>query len=350
MANSTGFGDQDLLDLLYTEVRDIRLSRYAAFVGATIVLYDYLICVDQEVNLVWRKQWSIVKGVFLWHRYLGICAVVFQAAVLSLTDVTNEFCSFWFRWETWGYSTIIFTSELVLLLWIYVVYNKNRYILAITSFLFLLEVVTVVTILATSFKNFHAEAHLIPGIPFCLATHEPTTFELLWIPILAYDSILLVLFLYKGVQSHILTYHDRLASNSLLDIIYKYSLSNFVAIFASYLASAVIWLVPNTGLDYIPVAFSLSLSLTNCTRLLLNIRQAYYQGTDDPVRLNVRDPQQTQASTLRDSAPHYEDDDEAFSPTEPRAPSIYAAETDRHVWQYELREMRADPDVIGLAL
>lgn len=78
-------------------------------------------------------------------------------------------------------------------------------------------------------KKHAAQAHLIPGIPFCLATHEPTTFKLLWVPILGYDSILLVLFLYKGIESHIITYHNRLAPTTLLDMIYKHSLTNFLA-------------------------------------------------------------------------------------------------------------------------
>ncbi|EMD37779.1 hypothetical protein CERSUDRAFT_83551 [Gelatoporia subvermispora B] len=352
MATVTSSGTQELLNLLVTEVRDIRLSRYAAFVCATIVIYDYLICVEQEVDLVWRKQWSIIKVVFLWHRYLGLFAVIFQVAVLTLSDVSDSFCGFWFRWETWGYSLLIFTSEMVLLLWIYVVFNKNRYLLVALSLLFLAEVAAVIAILAKSFINFHAQAHLIPGIPFCLATHEPTTFKLLWVPILGYDSILLVLFLYKGIESHIITYHNRLAPTTLLDMIYKHSLTNFLAIFASYLACAAIWLVPNSGLDEIPVPFALSLSLTNCTRLLLNIRQAYYNGTDGVVRLNGGDPQQTQASTLHSNLHVLEDDDdEASSPTDYSPPSIYAAETDRHVWQYELREMRAEPPiVVGVAM
>ena len=41
----------------------------------------------------------------------------------------------------------------VLLLWIYVVYNKNRYILALMSVCYVAEVAGVVTILGISFKT-----------------------------------------------------------------------------------------------------------------------------------------------------------------------------------------------------
>ena len=42
------------------------------------------------------------------------------------------------------------------------------------------------------------------------------------------------------------------------------------------------------GLYQVPVGFAVSLSITNCTRLLLNIRRAYYPGVSDPVLYSLR--------------------------------------------------------------
>lgn len=42
------------------------------------------------------------------------------------------------------------------------------------------------------------------------------------------------------------------------------------------------------GLYQIPVSFALAFSITNCTRLLLNIRRAYYSGVSDPRLTNIR--------------------------------------------------------------
>ena len=95
-------------------------------------------------------------------------------------------------------------------------------------------------------------------------------------------------------------------------------------IFASYLACAIIWLTstvrffslhiavqltltlpshahmfPRTqmGLYQAPVGFALALSITNCTRLLLNIRRAYYSGVGDPILFNIRDIPPTGTNT-----------------------------------------------------
>lgn len=54
---------------------------------------------------------------------------------------------------------------------------------------------------------------------------------------------------------------------------------------------------PQFGLYQIPVGFALALSITNCTRLLLNIRRAYYSGAGDPLLVNIRDIPNTGANT-----------------------------------------------------
>lgn len=78
--------------------------------------------------------------------------------------------SFWFHWETWGYSVLLFTTEgttyqlpvillthtrivVVLLLWIFVVYQKDYRVLAFMGMLLVGEMTTVIVILSKSFSS-----------------------------------------------------------------------------------------------------------------------------------------------------------------------------------------------------
>ena len=45
-------------------------------------------------------------------------------------------------------------------MWIYVVYNKNKWILALMGVCYIAEVASVVTILTISFEQFHGTARL----------------------------------------------------------------------------------------------------------------------------------------------------------------------------------------------
>ncbi|OJT12758.1 hypothetical protein TRAPUB_10706 [Trametes pubescens] len=163
---------------------------------------------------------------------------------------------------------------------------------------YIAEVASVLTILAISFENFEASALYFLGVQYCVMGDFPTTFRLLWVPILAYDTLLLLLFLYRGCRSTLgCNRKPSYTHDSLLDMVYRHSLLNFLAIFGTYLSCAAIWLTSPLRLYQIPVGFALALSLTNCTRLLLNIRRAYYTGAGDPLLFNIRDIPNTGANT-----------------------------------------------------
>ncbi|KAI8975894.1 hypothetical protein BD414DRAFT_517368 [Trametes punicea] len=393
MADEAGALTQ-LFSEVVTGVRDVRDTQLISFV-----------CIEREVELIWKKRWSVIKFAFLWHRYFGLLCVILQVYGQHRAELHPP-CSFWFYWETWGYCAVLFTSEAVLLLWIYVVYNKSRLVLAIIGACYIAEVASVLVILTLSFENFEARVFQFLGVEYCVMGKPPTIFQLLWVPILAYDMLLLLLFLYRGCASTI-TCHRKpsYGHDSLLDMVYRHSLLNFLAIFGSYLSCAIIWTTSPIGLYQAPVAFALALSLTNCTRLLLNIRRAYYSGTNDPLLFNIRDipatgantpnvldgPTLTPASaasvpfsplsassepTLRDRtlspvstirlAPAANTvrisiataSSEMLRPVAPRHAPGARGEADPSVvyvtpdldpdwWQYELREMRADPGIAG---
>lgn len=266
---------EKLLDQYLTAVRDMELSRLAAFVVATAVIYDYIVTFDLEIVLIWGKRWSIIKAVYLWHRYFGILCVIFQVVALTYNGVNDGFCNFWIHWETWGYSALIFSSELVLILWIWVICNRSRLVLVTLLGLFAAEVTGVIVVLVISFRHTVGSAHLLPNMTYCFARGTVPSFKFLWVPILGFDTILLAIYLYQGYRTRGL--HKRKGFSSM-HMIYKHSLLNFLAIFASYLSCATMWIVAEPGLIQIPASFALALSITNCTRLLLNIRRAYYIG------------------------------------------------------------------------
>ncbi|KAJ6558562.1 hypothetical protein DFH09DRAFT_534632 [Mycena vulgaris] len=281
-------------------------TRLAAVGSATILLYDHLITIDQEIDLVWRRDWSFLKCVFIFHRYLGFVCVIIELFVTLNPNVSDQVSTFSFHWEMWGYSVVVLTSELVLLLWIFVLYNKNLRILAFLGVLFLAESLSLVVILAKSFARLQITARLIPGFTFCSLLNEPQFFYWYWLPVLVYNSAILALFIAKGTETFRSSHVPHV---SLLHDVYRRSFINFLAIFVAYLLCCVLWLTADFSLGQIPVGFALSFSITNSTRLLINIRHAYYSR-------------------------------EQVDLDRPLTPAIYANQAPREEWLFELREMR----------
>jgi len=296
------------MDPIYLHLlHSIQSIRFSAIGSATVLFYDHLITFDQEIELIWKKDWSILKGVFIFHRYLGlICLIIGLCATLG-RDITDPICSFWIQWEMWGYSTVVLTAELVLLLWIFVIYNKNRTILTILGVLFVAQLVSVVAILGQSFAQIKISANILPGLDFCFLLNEPQFFYYYWLPILVYNTAILALFIYKGRHAF---RNSKIAHVNLLHTVYRKSFVNFLGIFIAYFLCCVLWLAGDFSLGQIPVGFALSFSITNSTRLLINIRHAYYSREE--VELNIR----------------------------PNTPIIYANQVPREEWLYELRNLR----------
>ncbi|KAJ7755707.1 hypothetical protein DFH07DRAFT_487842 [Mycena maculata] len=203
-------------------------------------------------------------------------------------------------------TVFVLTSELVLLLWIFVMYKRNIHILQFLGALFVAELIAVVLILAKSFTRLQITAEIDPGHRFCSLKDEPQFFCWYWLPILIYNSAILALFIVKGTDTLRASYVPRA---SLSNDVYRQSFGNFIAIFVAYLLCCVFWITVDFSLGQIPVYFALSFAITNSTRLLINIRHVYY--SQEEVDLD-----------------------------RPIAPAIYANQAPREEWLFELRVMR----------
>lgn len=127
-------------------------------------------------------------------------------------------------------------------------YDKRSRMLAILGSLFVAESIAVFIILGTSFRQFEgpklvvfmkycnfsrcttATVAVLPlpvGGSFCVSLNQPPLFQWFWTPILAYNGVILGLFLVKGFQTYNAIKQGK--NVSLLQEIYRKSFVNFGA-------------------------------------------------------------------------------------------------------------------------
>ncbi|KAJ7749812.1 hypothetical protein DFH07DRAFT_552443 [Mycena maculata] len=63
-------------------VGDARSTGYLAVAALCVLLYDYLICFPQEVELMWRSRIGVAKIVYLWNRYFSLIAIGLNTSVI----------------------------------------------------------------------------------------------------------------------------------------------------------------------------------------------------------------------------------------------------------------------------
>lgn len=262
-----------------TQARGVFLTRLCASSAAAIVVYDTIVTFDREVELIWKKRWSLIKAVYLWFRYFGLLCVIFQAVALTSNNVSDKFCRYWFYWETTSYIVLAFCSEVILILWIWVSHNRSQRLLTFLATCFIVEMIAELVILAMGLQHMEAKVQTVPNMSFCVLTAVGRGFNLLWIPVMVFYIITTLIFIRKGFYAYM--FRSAEERFGVVKMVIEHTTLNYLAMTSAYIICSIMWLVADPSLNQIPVCFVLAFSVTDCTRLLINIRRAYYHA-DDP--------------------------------------------------------------------
>jgi hypothetical protein len=250
----------------------------------TLLGYDHLLTLGQEIELVWMKKWSWSKGMFLWNRYATIIIVGFGAIAWLPDRSDDRFCLQYFRFQGWTGFLMNITVQVILLMRILAMYGRTRKIMIATIVPFLMEVTTMATILGFAFSGLKAGSNPAPNIHFCFLPHVPPFLYAYWITNLCYEAFLFSLAVYKAWL--VLKLHRDISptnghwSGSLYNLLVRDSVIYFVLVGITYFVNVLGWTLLPASLYQLSIAFTISLRSVLASRLLLNIRSAIFSPSE----------------------------------------------------------------------
>ncbi|KAH9896783.1 hypothetical protein C8Q73DRAFT_789102 [Cubamyces lactineus] len=274
------FADALLLEALPA----IEKTRYAELSSTVIILFDHIITLDQEINLIWHSHWSLGKILFLLNRYYALCIVIFNNYALfnnnNLTDSHSTHrsppfsCLSWFRWQGWTGVITFVIAELILQLRLYALYFRDRRILACMVSVCLGAAASSAYVMGSGLSHITSVAVTLPHTrsTVCVPSGLPGNFYAFWIPMLISESVLCGLALFRGFQSYRPGSNVFQSGRRIIEILVRDSLSYFVIIFATYLVNAILFLTRPDSEVEIPIGFAVALSVVMSNRLCLNVR------------------------------------------------------------------------------
>ncbi|KAG1794608.1 uncharacterized protein HD556DRAFT_417321 [Suillus plorans] len=168
---------------------------------ATFWTYDYACSLHEEWTFLLRSHWSKMKGLYIVTRYLPF---IFLATNLYIDFTPNENptkCRVLANIESGLGIVLVILSECFFILRTYVLWNKNRILLAAmlcTSFMF------VVASLSVTFDTTVPAAYTTSAIPGITGCHRSSTSYRLFIPFLlssVFELGLMILTLIRAIQS-----------------------------------------------------------------------------------------------------------------------------------------------------
>ncbi|KDR75166.1 hypothetical protein GALMADRAFT_249108 [Galerina marginata CBS 339.88] len=246
-----------------------------SFVAALAFLtWDILITFDDEVELIWPRAWSSMKGLYFFVRYVPLSAQL--PLLLVGTELSPHFhftpyaCYVWQIFQGVVASSIVVAVDIILILRVCALYHRQRTIRGGVFFLFLLEIVGMVVGLALS----------LPGIQFddiCAVTFIPHSLVIYGLASILFQTILFALTMYKFVQG---------AKNGWGDIpIVKLLIRDgtwaFFLLFFADVSQLSLYALPNRSSGEVLYPWLLSLSSFCGYRVLLNLRR-YADDVNDP--------------------------------------------------------------------
>jgi len=252
---------------------DIQSIRYSHLASATIIIFDHLITIDSEVELIWKSSWSLGKAMFFLNRYYTLVSVIVNTYGLFSPSLTDNFCLTFFRWQGWTGLVSCMISEIILQMRIYALYSLDKRILALMVVCFLGSIGTSAWVMGSVLSKIHATAsHLTSNFEFCVPHNLSDHFFVFWIPMLAFETLLCGLALFRGYQTFRSSNGPFASGKHIVGILIRDSLLYFLVMFATYLTNLLVWIGLRQSLLEIPIGFSVALACVMGNRVIFNVR------------------------------------------------------------------------------
>jgi len=208
------------------------------------------------------------------NRYYPLVSVIVNNYALFSPHVTNSFCIRFFQWQGCTGVIACMLAEIILQMRLYALYSLDKRILVLMGSCFLLTSTASAVIMGSILSQITVSSfRLMPGLVFCVAGNIPDYSYAFWIPILAYESLLCGLALFRGFQTFRSSASPFRSGKYLVSILIRDSVLYFVVMFATYLTNLLVWIIASESVLEIPIGFSVAMSCVMGNRIILNVRK-----------------------------------------------------------------------------
>ncbi|TEB35925.1 hypothetical protein FA13DRAFT_1762161 [Coprinellus micaceus] len=272
-AESLGL-DAATTELLVTGIGLIHILQVYTSSMVAVAVWDWLVCLNAEYNFIWKKEWSVIKCLYLWTRYYGLACFSINLWLFNANFSAEQCKTLHYliaatcMWTTLG-------SEAILAVRTYAFFGKQRWLAIILGILLTGE---------TAFLLYVSIAGVgqIDPIPIgdarspCTASDKPGQHVVsgFWLAPVAFDLICTFLTAWKAwsLQASVM-------SSRIVSVFIREGLFYFVAVAAVNVLNAAFMFQKNPNLQNINCFLALVLSQVLCCRLVLNLKGTQERST-----------------------------------------------------------------------
>lgn len=262
--------DGQTLTLVELYVHGFRDAAYVAFASLAVIIYDYLITFQAELESFWTPPWSLVRALFLLNRYISIVVACVQVYRLVASHPTHIACQATTLIWTYGIVLIFIMGSVILLMRVLAVYRRQKWV---TYGLMTLFVLLTVGFLAFTIElnkrtiTFDAE----PLIHGCPGRMESSSLAVIWrvyvCPIVL-QTILVAMILFKAVRQT----NQSKAGRGIVGLLARDGVMVYVSVLLALILSIIACFIPILQVPLLASNLLLPVVGISTSRILLNIR------------------------------------------------------------------------------
>ncbi|KAI9570610.1 hypothetical protein HD554DRAFT_358052 [Boletus coccyginus] len=255
-----------------SEIWDMRLVRAISYSSYTLLVWDYLLTLDDEITYIWDSPPSVMKYLFIGNRYMTLLVqpvYLSQVAGILLFDSSATCLAF-----SWGMGLAQFGSDsavhIQVLLRVWILYGRTRTITVALIAAFTLYICASMTLLAYIIDNLNSTS-----AGTCVGELAPFSW-LIWFMGFLLEMCLfgMTIFMFRRQKST--AEFSRISR--LLRSLYRHAIIFFMANTFCNTLNIIAWTVfAGTPLFGIAIAFTVALVNITGQRLAIDLRRLHIQ-------------------------------------------------------------------------
>ncbi|KZT38227.1 hypothetical protein SISSUDRAFT_1062157 [Sistotremastrum suecicum HHB10207 ss-3] len=279
------------------------IAEQTTAVSLTLLIYDWTLTLDREVNYIWLQTLTIPKALYFLSRYLPIIAEIFNVIVQSLSQPSLEMyvskqhfpmidheslrpissqiavllvehASGRFKNSVWipgTQSAEIFIVQTVLAYRVYALYSRNKRLLGWILFVLLCTSIAATATSIVQYKSANEGNNIGQGIYLCNVNTKLDFQWAYWVPILTFEVIVFAFMVYRSVKIR----KEIGSCINILAVLFYDSVIYFVSVIFVSIVVVFIFRLESENAPAIMGSPCFAIMSILANRMLLNIPTAY---------------------------------------------------------------------------
>ncbi|TFK29769.1 hypothetical protein FA15DRAFT_663953 [Coprinopsis marcescibilis] len=288
-----------------------RVGSYFQVACTGIMLWDHVTTFDLEVELIWKKRFSLIQVLYFVNRYGGTILFLHGTAVQNwLSGVDYErTCESSVYVQTWISMITLYSMQGIIINRLWCMYNRSKVILFTLIIAISVELLSSLIMMGLQPRLQTFVIHATPTWKLCISLGFAPWFWSFWVFIAAFDFLIFALAFWQGIryfqETRILSRHRRTRSQqsiletlslpwrtrgNLLHILLRDSITFPFIGFVVCTVNLLGWfnVFPIEVLQ-ITISMSALSSSVIGPRLILNLRDAYYRPFSEEFHPTLKD-------------------------------------------------------------